>query len=127
MGIFFKRSEKWSSNFKKANIIVFLFAIAHVVTCFLLHDTKVGDGFFLTILTIAMIFCLIRFYASPFDVFLGIALLGCFAGFYFGTTMGDYLTSIRPEWGVFNNMIVTFVTTEVLGFATILVIGKKSK
>jgi hypothetical protein len=122
MGGIFKRSGNGKRDFGKANLIIFLFASAHALLCYLLHDTSVGDGLFLTILTIAMVFCLIRFYGSPLDVFLGLAFLSCFAGFYFGTSVGDYL----PAMGVFNNMIVTFVTTEILGLATVLVVARKN-
>jgi len=122
---FFKKTENRKSNFGKVNLIIFCFALAHVGTCFFLHDTKVGDGLFLTVLTIALIFCLIRFYGSPFDVFLGLAFLCCFAGFYFGTSMGNLLSDLHPEWGVFNNMLVTFVTTEIVGIATVFVLGKR--
>ena len=32
-----------------------------------------------------MVFALIKFYRASFDVFLGLAFLSCFAGFYIGT------------------------------------------
>lgn len=127
MSNYFTKTKKGSTNFFRANLIVFIFALAHAATCCFLHDTKIGDGLFLTVLTIAMLFCLIRFFGSPFDVFLGLAFLGCFAGFFIGTYFGEYFTAAKPHWGVFNNMIVTFLTTELLGFATILILGGKSK
>lgn len=123
----FTRSDDNLKNFGRASIIVLLFAIAHSLVCFLLHDTTIGDGFFLTILTIAMVFCLIKFFRSPFDVFLGMSFLCCFAGYYIGNKWGNYLLLVRPQWGVINNMIVTFFTTIVLGLATILVVGTRSK
>ena len=99
MGGIFKRTGNGKRDFGKANLIIFLFALAHALLCYLLHDTSVGDGLFLTILTIAMVFCLIRFYGSPLDVFLGLAFLSCFAGFYFGTSVGDYLHKTFPALG----------------------------
>lgn len=127
MGSIFKRTGKGWRDFGKANLIIFLFALAHALLCYLLHDTSVGDGLFLTILTIAMVFCLIRFYGSPLDVFLGLAFLSSFAGFYFGTSVGDYLHNAFPDLGVANNMIVTFFTTEILGLATVLVVAHKNR
>jgi hypothetical protein len=124
---YFIRTKNKKQNFLKATLIVLLFAFAHAVVCYFLHDAEVGDGLFLTVLTITMIFCLIRFYGCPFDVFLGLAFLGCFAGFYFGTTVGDYLTVNKPELGIFSNMLVTFITTCIIGLSTILIIGRKSK
>ena len=127
MAKFFSITDNNLHNFLKAGLIVVMFAVAHLIVCMLLHDTVIGDGFFLTILTIAMVFCLIKYYKSPFDVFLGMAFLCCFAGYYFGNRWGNYLSAVKPEWGVANNMIVTFFTTIVLGLATILVVGTRFK
>lgn len=108
----------------KSNIIVLVFVIAHGLTCLLLHDTKVGDGIFLTCLTIGMVYALISFYRTSFDVFLGLAFLSCFAGFYIGTEGADLLDRWIPSWGVWVNVIVTMVTTELLGLIIILLIRK---
>lgn len=127
MSRFFKITSDDSANFLRASVIVLGFAVVHALVCMLLHDTRVGDGFFLTILTIAMIYAIIKFYRSPIDVFLGMAFLGCFAGYYIGSKWGDFLQMAKPQWGVANNMIVTFFTTIVLGFATVLVVATRFK
>lgn len=127
MAKLFTLSDNNFHNFFIAGLIVLIFALAHLIVCMLMHNTAIGDGFFLTILTIAMVFCLIKYYRSPFDVFLGMAFLCCFAGYYFGNRWGDYLSQVKPQWGVVNNMIVTFLTTIVLGLATILVVGTRFK
>lgn len=122
---FFKRTDNKSLNFFKALLIVLIFSAAHFLFCYLLHDTRFGDELVLTILTVAMIFCVIRFYGSPFDVFLGLAFLGCFAGFFIGTTGAKYIADIIPSRGVLPNMITTFLTTFIIGLVIILVVRKK--
>lgn len=121
---FFQMSDDGKGDLLKSNIIVWIFVFAHAVTCFFLHDTKVGDGIFLTVLTIAMVFALIRFYRVSFDVFLGLAFLSCFAGFYLGTEGAEFLERQIPSWGVWINVIVTVLTTELLGLVIILLIRK---
>ena len=108
----------------KSNVIVFMFVIAHALVCLLLHDTKVGDGIFLTILTIAMVYALIRFYKAGSDMFLGLAFLSCFIGFYLGTEGADFLERRIPSWGVWINVLTTMVTTESLGLIIILLVRK---
>ena len=61
---------------------------------------------------------------ASFDVFLGLAFLACFAGFYIGTEGADLLERWIPSWGVWVNVIVTMVTTELLGLIIILLIRK---
>lgn len=101
-----------------------MFVIAHALVCLLLHDTKVGDGIFLTILTIAMVYALIRFYKAGSDMFLGLAFLSCFIGFYLGTEGADFLERRIPSWGVWINVLTTMVTTEILGLIIILLVRK---
>ena len=71
-----------------------------------------------------MVYALISFYRASFDVFLGLAFLSCFAGFYIGTEGADLLDRWIPSWGVWVNVIVTMVTTELLGLIIILLIRK---
>lgn len=121
---FFSRSYKAGDDILKSNVIVLLFVLAHAIVCLLLHDTKVGDGIFLTCLTIGMVFALIKFYGATFDVFLGLAFLSCFAGFYIGTEGAGLLERAVPSWGVWINVIVTMVTTGVLGEVIIFLVRK---
>lgn len=126
MGIF-EKTEDSKSNFAKANFIVLLFVVAHALTCFFLHDTSVGDGIFLTVLTIGMVYSLIRFYKVPFDVFLGLAFLACFAGFYIGTEGARLLEGWVPGWGIWINVLITSLVTEILGFIIIILVRKSWK
>ncbi|MCI2082800.1 MAG: hypothetical protein LKK19_01380 [Bacteroidales bacterium] len=114
-------------NTAKGFLIILLFALAHAVTCFLTHGTRLGDGIWLTILTIAMVFCLIRFYHSPFDVFLGLAFMAVFAGYFLGSSGARWMSCAKPGWGIWNNVIVTSVTTILLGTAVLLVVQKKKR
>ena len=121
---FFSITDNPGKDVLKSNVIVLIFVVAHALTCLLLHDTKVGDGIFLTCLTIGMVYALIRFYRASFDVFLGLAFLSCFAGFYIGTEGASMLERAVPSWGVWINVIVTMVTTELLGLIIILLVRK---
>lgn len=129
MSGFFKKGEDPKKNFGKANLIVLFFVLAHAITCYFLHGTSVGDGIFLTILTIMMVYALIRFYKVPFDVFLGLAFLACFAGFYIGTEGAKLLVKWLPslEGGVWINVIMTSAVTELLGLIIALLIRKSWK
>ncbi|HIZ86805.1 MAG TPA: hypothetical protein IAC03_01420 [Candidatus Coprenecus pullistercoris] len=121
---FFSLSDRRGGDVLKSNIIVLIFVVAHAVVCLLLHDTKMGDGIILTCLTIGMVYALIRFYKASFDVFLGLAFLSCFAGFYIGTEGAEMLEKTVPSWGVWINVIVTMVTTGILGQIIILLIRR---
>lgn len=121
---FFSRSDSGRSDLLRANVIVLVFVLAHALVCLALHDTKIGDGIFLTCLTIAMVFVLIQYYKASFDVFLGLSFLSCFAGFYIGTEGAGLLERWVPSWGVWINTIVTMLTTEFLGQVIILLVRK---
>ena len=71
-----------------------------------------------------MVFALIKFYGATLDVFLGLAFLSCFAGFYIGTEGAGLLERAVPSWGVWINVIVTMVTTGVLGEIIILLVRR---
>lgn len=121
---FFSRSGNAKDDVLKANVIVLLFVLAHAIVCLVLHDTKIGDGLFLTCLTIGMVFALIKYYRASFDVFLGLAFLSCFAGFYIGTEGAGLMEKLVPSWGVWINVLVTMVTTWMLGLVVILLVHK---
>lgn len=118
-------SEDGKGDLLRSNVIVWIFVLAHAVTCFFMHDTKVGDGIFLTLLTIAMVFALVKFYRVPFEVFLGLAFLSSFAGFYIEAEGIGYLERLIPSWGVWVNVIVTVLTTEFIGIVVIMLVGRK--
>lgn len=107
-----------------SNLIVLIFVLAHAVGCLIFHGTGFGDGIVLTILTISMIYALIRYYKASFDVFLGLAFLSCFAGFYIGTEGALLLERVIPSWGIWINVITTSVTTELIGLIVILLLRK---
>lgn len=121
---YFTRTNNSRKNAAKAHLLVLLFVLAHAVACFFTHNTSFGDGLILTCLTIAMVYFLIRFYDVHFEVFLGLAFLSCFAGFYIGTQAADLLYRIVPEWGIWINVIITSLVTETLGLVIILLLRR---
>ncbi len=124
MGFYFKSGADSRQNLMKAAVIVAIFALLHAIVCYLLHDTSFGDGFILTCLTIGMVYSLIRFYTVPFDVFIGLAFLSCFAGFYIGTRGADALLRLVPHWGIWINVLTTTLVTIILGLIIIFLVRK---
>ncbi len=124
MSAFFTKTDNVSRNTGVAFVIVLIFVAAHALTCYFLHYFHIQDGLFLTCLTIAMVFSLIRFYKVPFDVFLGLAFLSCFAGFYLGTEGAKLLDKWVPQWGLWSNVLMTSFVTAVLGTVIIFLVRK---
>jgi len=119
---YFKMSGSPRTVLKKANLIVLAFVLAHAIFCALLHNTAFGDSIVLTILTLAMVFSLIKFYGVSFDIFLGLAFLASFAGFYLGTQGAVFLHAKAPSLGIWINIIMTTIITELLGQVIILLL-----
>ncbi len=119
---FFSISSLPGGDVLKSNAIVFFFVLAHALVCLVMRDTKTGDGIFLAFLTIAMVYALVRFYRASLDIFLGLAFLTCFSGFYISTEGTSLLERVIPSWGVWANVVVTVLTTELLGLAVILLV-----
>ena len=119
---FFSISSLPGGDVLKSNAIVFFFVLAHALVCLVMHDTKTGDGIFLAFLTIAMVYALVRFYRASLDIFLGLAFLTCFSGFYISTEGTSLLERVIPSWGVWANVVVTVLTTELLDLAVILLV-----
>src|SRR5574344_2983411 len=99
----------------RSQIVITAFALGHSLLCLLFHNTSFGDGTILTVLTIAMVYVLLKLFRVPFDTFLGIAFLRCFAGFYIGTQGALLIGRLLSGSGVLSNVLATFLTTEILG------------
>lgn len=112
--------------FATSQIVITVFALGHSLLCLLFHNTSFGDGMVLTVLTIAMVYVLLKLFKVQFDVFLGIAFLSCFAGFYIGTQGALLIGRLLPGAGVFSNVLATFLTTEILGNVILFIVRKSS-
>ena len=104
------------------NVLIHGFAIAHGVTAAALSQTMGGDDAALTALTVAMMISISRVYKTPWGVGEGLAVLGCFAGFYVGTRGALFLVKWIPGIGNAANAIVTMGITEILGWATYVIV-----
>lgn len=124
---FLKKTDDPKQNALRAQLLVQIFVVLHGVVCLLTHNVRSGDGLYLTLLTIAMVYVLIRFYRIPFDVFLGIAFLSCLSGFYLGVEGARLMDALLPLWGVWNNVLMTMAVTELLGQVIILLFRKEWK
>lgn len=109
----------------RTHLLVHLFALAHalVVLCFSLLNWS--DEIPLTCLTVLMIILVARTYDFPLDLSAVMALLFCFAGFFMGSEGGEILHSLMGTgWQPLSNIITTFCVTELLGWATYLIVTK---
>ncbi len=111
------------------NVLIHGFAVAHAATAAALSQTLVGDEAALTTLTVSMIISISRVYNRPFGVGEGLAVLGIFGGFYVGTRGAVFLVKWIPGIGNAANAITTAVVTEILGWATYVIVkeGKDPK
>lgn len=120
-----RKADTMKNTTLRTHLLIHLFALAHilVVLCFALLGWQ--DEIPLTCLTILMIILVARTYGFPLDLSAVMALLFCFAGFFMGTKGGEFL---RPyfsnHWQALSNIVTTFCITELLGWATYLIVTK---
>lgn len=104
------------------NIIIHGFALAHAITAGALAQTLVGDEAALTALTTAMIITIALVYGRSYSIGKALGLLGTFAGFYLGSRGAVFLIKWIPGIGNAANAITTTVVTEMLGWATYVIV-----
>ncbi len=101
----------------RINLIIHLFALAHALAALSLRLMGWSDEILLTILTVIMIFMITDVYRLTIDISAGIALVCCFAGFFFGTYCIDlFVQNIGNIAGI--NIYATIIITEILGWIT---------
>jgi hypothetical protein len=127
MNNYFVKTTNRKCNLKKAHLIVLLFVIAHALLCLLFRIFNLKDALGLTLLTVMMIYSVTRFFKAPIDVFIGLAFLSCFAGFFLGTKGAEYLNILLPHFGFWNNVLTTAIVTELLGLINILLVFKSGE
>ena len=100
-------------NRKKAHIIIHGFAIMHILLCILCRMIGIPDTLILTLATMAMvtILCIEEYLSTEFTAIT--IVLANILGFILGT-QGAQLLGI--------NWLSTFITTELLGWGTLLMI-----
>lgn len=111
----------------KINFVILCFAIAHAVASYLfMHVFSVVDDFILTTLTIFMILTVIKMCNGVvLQVFLPLML--CVVGYFIGTEGAVLLKSFCPQLNEYSNSIMAFVTTEILGWITFIIVRKGLK
>lgn len=105
-----------------ANVIIHGFALAHAITAAALSQTLVGDEAALTAMTTAMIIVIALLYGRSYSIGKALALIGTFGGFYLGTRGAVFLIKWIPGIGNAANAITTTVVTEMLGWATYIIV-----
>ncbi|HBZ34552.1 MAG TPA: hypothetical protein DEO38_05575 [Bacteroidales bacterium] len=92
-----------------------MFALAHM-----------NDDVPLSILTILLIVLVADQYGFPLEVSTALALLFCIAGFFIGTKGAELINMIfNFEEKTITNIIMTFVTTEILGWSTYFIVKNR--
>lgn len=107
----------------QANLIIHLYALAHLAGALLLRHFDMGDEVVLSVLTIAMIIQIAWIYRFPLEIASALALLSCFAGFYIGVQGGDFIQRIPGALFLkYANACATFVVTEILGWVAFFIV-----
>ena len=110
----------------KCSWVIHLFAIAHLVASWAMNACGLNDEILLSLLTISMIVLVTHAYGLPLEVSAALAVLSCFAGFYLGTLGGEWLTASEVDFLIkYSSEITTFIVTEILGWATIIIASRR--
>ena len=114
------------AKLKKCSWIIHPMALAHAVSSFLLGRLGLSDEILLSLLTISTIVLVCYVYGLPLEVSAALAVLCCFAAFYLGTLGGRWLNaSGLPFLNTYSSEITTFLVTEVMGWATVVIAKKR--
>lgn len=123
-----RRDNAMKTTTIRTHLLVHLFALAHALVALCFSLLNWSDEIPLTCLTILMIILVARTYNFPLDLSAVMALLFCFAGFFMGSEGGEILRLfISTGWQPLPNIITTFCVTELLGWATYLIVTKIKK
>ncbi|MDY0174879.1 MAG: hypothetical protein RBR62_06785 [Bacteroidales bacterium] len=110
------------------HLIIHGFAVAHALSCYLLHNTNLGDTLVLTCLTIAMVVILIRAFGGPVEVIVGLLLLSSFAGYFLGTNGARWIQMLFPGMKhILSNVLTTTLVTEIIGWSVFFVVRREKK
>ena len=113
----------------KLHLVIHGFALLHAISAWVLMSVGWSDQELLTAMTIAMLIIITQMYKYPVDMSAAVILLCIFAGFYLGTHGADLIRAIVPNPQYAANIITTFCVTELLGWATFVVVrgGERGK
>ncbi len=109
----------------RTHFVIHGFAVAHALSAAAILWRGADPGTWLTILTIGLIVSLSRINDYPLDVTGALALIGCFAGFFLGTTGAEIFSKMLPEMAA--QVVTTVLVTEVLGWLSYLIVKRKKE
>lgn len=98
-------------------VAIHKYAIAHAGTAAIFAQTEVGDEFFLSILTIAMLRTIVAIYGGKWTTKFCASVLGIAGGTVIGVKTGMLFIKWIPFIGNGANATASFFTTELLGWA----------
>jgi len=110
------------SVLNRTHLVIHGFAMAHALSTAAILYRGADPGTWLTILTIGMIVTLSRINDYPLDVTGALALIGCFAGFFMGTTGAEIFSQMLPA--MWAQVVTTVLVTEVLGWLSYLIVKR---
>ena len=115
-----------NAKLNKCSWIIHLFAVAHIISSGAMGKCGLNDEILLSLLTISMIVAVTQLYHLPLEVSAALAVLCCFAGYYLGTLGGEWLTASGVDFLIkYSSEITTFIVTEILGWATIIIASRR--
>lgn len=110
------------TNIKKTHLLIHIFALAHMLVVILFGMAHMNDDVVLSVLTILMVVLVANQYGFPLEVSTALALLFCIAGFFIGTKGAQLIKMLFDiDLKLLTNVIMTFITTEILGWSTYFV------
>lgn len=109
---------------KVVTLIIHGFTIVHVISAGLAGPAA---GAILTPLTVAMVICIGLQCKAEFNLRAAIAVMADFVGYILGVFIAEFIVGLIPGIGNLANAIATGVVTELLGWATYLVLKEDLK
>ena len=104
------------------HIIIHGFAILHILATLLSIVWGIADSRFITPLTLLMITVLCMEDSVRFNISAVLMIIGNLAGYFIGMTLMRDVGHLFNTSPAVNEMIGTFITTELIGWGTVLLL-----
>ncbi len=112
-------ATKREINERVTALIIHGFTVAHVIVGAVMGPAA---GAVLTPMTIAMVIAIGTQYSANFKIQKAIGVMTNFVGFILGVSIAEFIVGLFPGIGNIANAITTGIVTELLGWATFIVL-----